>query len=130
MSSSNSNNIKKTFNPNTIRGMQIPNDLLTDEIKETQGYKDCVVAYEGVEVPMIQPELVESTQRTIRTPRATRTPRINVVKQENKGKQIEIVDDDEKNDVDKHGDANIDEDNDDDYDNDDDDHTDHSLIRS
>nr|GEY96054.1 hypothetical protein [Tanacetum cinerariifolium] len=39
-----------------IRGMQIPNDLLTDEIKDIHVYKDYVVEFEGVEVPTIQPE--------------------------------------------------------------------------
>ncbi|GJW10699.1 hypothetical protein Tco_1576526 [Tanacetum coccineum] len=46
----------------TVRGMQIPNDLLTDAIRDTQAYKDYVEKYEGVVVPTIQPEQVESTQ--------------------------------------------------------------------
>ncbi|GKD14624.1 hypothetical protein Tco_1199031, partial [Tanacetum coccineum] len=40
----------------TVPGMQIPNDLLTNAIKDTQAYKDYVEKYEGVEVPTIQPE--------------------------------------------------------------------------
>ncbi|GJU45998.1 hypothetical protein Tco_1203264 [Tanacetum coccineum] len=66
---------------------RIPNDLLTNAIKDTQAYKDYVDVYEGVEVPTIQPELVESTQGTHRTPKATRTPN-PVVVQKKKGKQI------------------------------------------
>ncbi|GJR61995.1 hypothetical protein Tco_1504157 [Tanacetum coccineum] len=50
----------------TVRGMQIPNELLTYEIKETHAYKDYVDAYKGVEVPIIQPEPIESTQGTNR----------------------------------------------------------------
>ncbi|GJZ96824.1 hypothetical protein Tco_0669158 [Tanacetum coccineum] len=43
---------------------------------------------EGVEVPMIQLELVESTQGTYRTPRATKTPNHEVIqKRKRKGKQ-------------------------------------------
>nr|GEV69046.1 hypothetical protein [Tanacetum cinerariifolium] len=56
-----------------VRGMQILNDLLTDEIKDTKAYKDYVAENERVEFPIIQPKPVESTQGTIRTPRATRT---------------------------------------------------------
>ncbi|GKC75501.1 hypothetical protein Tco_1126275, partial [Tanacetum coccineum] len=37
----------------TVCGMQIPNDFLTDAIKDTQAYKDYVEMYKGVEVPMI-----------------------------------------------------------------------------
>ncbi|GJY84197.1 hypothetical protein Tco_0497573 [Tanacetum coccineum] len=37
-------------------------------------YKDCETKYGGVEVLKIQPEPVESTQETHRTPRATRIP--------------------------------------------------------
>ncbi|GJX18030.1 hypothetical protein Tco_0218862 [Tanacetum coccineum] len=69
-----------------VRGIQIPNDLVTDVIRDTQVYKDYVEKYEGVEVPTIQPEPVESTQRTHRTPRATRKPNLDVV-QKKKGKQ-------------------------------------------
>ncbi|GKE04132.1 hypothetical protein Tco_1396150 [Tanacetum coccineum] len=61
-----------------VRGMQIPNDLLTDAIRDTQAYKDYVEKYERVEVPTIQPEPVESTQGMHRKPRATRTPKLDV----------------------------------------------------
>ncbi|GKE60113.1 hypothetical protein Tco_1510480 [Tanacetum coccineum] len=46
------------------------------------------VTVRGVEVLMIQPKPVESTQGTIRTPRAIRTPNCDVVKQKKEGKQI------------------------------------------
>nr|GEX86072.1 hypothetical protein [Tanacetum cinerariifolium] len=48
----------------TVRGMQIQNDLLTDAIRGTHAYKDYVEKYEGVVVPTIHPEHVESTQGT------------------------------------------------------------------
>nr|GEU51108.1 hypothetical protein [Tanacetum cinerariifolium] len=63
----------------TICGTHIPNDFVTDVIKDTQAYKDYVEMYKGVEVPTIQPELVESTQGTHMTPRATKTPNLVVV---------------------------------------------------
>nr|GFB45507.1 hypothetical protein [Tanacetum cinerariifolium] len=47
-----------------MKGMLIPNNLITDEIRDTQEYKDYVEEYGGVEVLMIQPQLVESTQGT------------------------------------------------------------------
>ncbi|GKB02593.1 hypothetical protein Tco_0830682 [Tanacetum coccineum] len=65
-----------------VRGMQIPNDLLTDAIRDTQAYKDYVEKYERVEVPTIQPEPVESTQGMHRKPRATRTPKLDVERDE------------------------------------------------
>ncbi|GJV36912.1 hypothetical protein Tco_1409389 [Tanacetum coccineum] len=48
---------------------------------------DYVEKYGGVEVLMIQPLSVESTQRTHRIPKATRTPNPNVVQKKRKGKQ-------------------------------------------
>nr|GFA69161.1 hypothetical protein [Tanacetum cinerariifolium] len=42
-----------------------------------EAYKEYVEMNGGVEVPMIQPEPVESTQGTIRTPRAIRTPNLD-----------------------------------------------------
>ncbi|GKE22044.1 hypothetical protein Tco_1433556, partial [Tanacetum coccineum] len=65
-----------------VRGMLIPNDLLTDAIRDTQAYKDYEAKYRGVEVPMIQPEPDESTQGTHRTPRATRTPNLVMFRRE------------------------------------------------
>nr|GEX13208.1 retrovirus-related Pol polyprotein from transposon TNT 1-94 [Tanacetum cinerariifolium] len=50
-------------------------------------YKDYVETYEGVDVPMIQPKLVESTQGTNRTRRATRIPNPMDVVQKKKGQR-------------------------------------------
>ncbi|GKA62891.1 hypothetical protein Tco_0762410 [Tanacetum coccineum] len=58
----------------TIRGMLIPSELLTDEIRASKEYKVYEDKFVKVDVLKIQPELVESTQGTIRIPRATRTP--------------------------------------------------------
>ncbi|GKF39475.1 hypothetical protein Tco_0119536 [Tanacetum coccineum] len=44
-----------------VCGILILNDLLVDAIKDTQAYMDYDAKYRGVEVPIIQPELVEST---------------------------------------------------------------------
>ncbi|GKC65544.1 uncharacterized mitochondrial protein-like protein [Tanacetum coccineum] len=57
----------------TINGMLILDDLITDDICDTQEYKDYVEDFVRVDVPMIQPKPVESNQGTNRTPRATRT---------------------------------------------------------
>ncbi|GJS12700.1 hypothetical protein Tco_0407172 [Tanacetum coccineum] len=73
----------------TVRGMLIPNDLLTDEIQDTQAYKDYEEKFKGVDVPTIQPKPVESTQGMNRTPRATRTPNpTDVVQKKRKGTQV------------------------------------------
>ncbi|GJX60600.1 hypothetical protein Tco_0603749 [Tanacetum coccineum] len=71
----------------TLRAMQIPNELLTDVIKQIQAYKDYVAAFKGVEVPTIQLELVESTKGTIRTPSTTRLPNPKSAKKKKKGKK-------------------------------------------
>ncbi|GJU43504.1 retrovirus-related pol polyprotein from transposon TNT 1-94 [Tanacetum coccineum] len=64
------------------------NDLLTNAIRDKHIYKDYEDKYGGVDVPIIQPELVESTQGTNRTPRATRKPNPkDVQKRKRKGKQ-------------------------------------------
>ncbi|GJZ06470.1 retrovirus-related pol polyprotein from transposon TNT 1-94 [Tanacetum coccineum] len=71
----------------TVKGMLIPDNLLTDNIRETQEYKDYVKEFVGVDVPTIQPKPVESTQGTHRTPRATRTSNpVDDVVQKKKGK--------------------------------------------
>ncbi|GJZ85509.1 hypothetical protein Tco_0650848 [Tanacetum coccineum] len=57
----------------TVKRMLIPDDLLTDLIRETQEYKDYVKEFIRVEVPTIQPQPVESTQGANRTPRSPRT---------------------------------------------------------
>ncbi|GJW62070.1 hypothetical protein Tco_0111405 [Tanacetum coccineum] len=71
----------------TVKGMLIPDDLLTDEIQDTQAYNHYKEKYEGVEVLMIQQELVESTQGMNRIPRATSTPNPADVVQKKKGKR-------------------------------------------
>ncbi|GJW68717.1 hypothetical protein Tco_0123141 [Tanacetum coccineum] len=56
--------------------------------KESDCQRDAdTKSMEGVEVPMIQPEPVESTQGTRRTPRATRIPNPDDVFQKKKGKR-------------------------------------------
>ncbi|GKC51772.1 hypothetical protein Tco_1074517 [Tanacetum coccineum] len=70
-----------------VKGLLIPADLITDEIQDTQEYKDYVKEFVKVDVLMIQPQLVESTQGTYRVPRAPRTPNpvVDIV-QKKKGK--------------------------------------------
>nr|GEU62811.1 hypothetical protein [Tanacetum cinerariifolium] len=58
----------------TVKGVLILDDLLTDYECETQEYKDYTKEFVRVDVPTIQPQLIESTQGMNRTPRATRTP--------------------------------------------------------
>ncbi|GJZ34964.1 hypothetical protein Tco_0580781 [Tanacetum coccineum] len=66
----------------TLRAMQILDELLIDEIKQTHAYKDYVAVYGGVEVPTIQLKQVESTKGTITTPNP------ELAKKKKKGKQI------------------------------------------
>nr|GEV23138.1 hypothetical protein [Tanacetum cinerariifolium] len=69
-----------------VKGMLIPDNLITNVIRDTQEYKDYVEKYGGVDVPMIQSQSVEFTQGTHRTPRATRTPNpTDVVQKKSKG---------------------------------------------
>nr|GEV13948.1 hypothetical protein [Tanacetum cinerariifolium] len=68
--------------------MLIPNDLLTDAIRDTQAYKYYEAKYGGVEVLMIQSKPVASTQGTHRTPRAARTHNPHKVSQRKKGKRV------------------------------------------
>ncbi|GKG56316.1 hypothetical protein Tco_0577391, partial [Tanacetum coccineum] len=57
-----------------VRGMLSPSKLLTDNIRATREYKEYGKVFVRVEVPMIQPQLVESTQGMNKTPSALRTP--------------------------------------------------------
>ncbi|GKC05730.1 hypothetical protein Tco_0997340, partial [Tanacetum coccineum] len=66
--------------------MLITDDFLTNAIRDTQAYKDYAKEFERVNIPTIQPELVESTQGTNRTPRATRTLNSDEVIQKKKRK--------------------------------------------
>ncbi|GKE24022.1 hypothetical protein Tco_1435534 [Tanacetum coccineum] len=45
----------------TVKGMLIPDNLITNEIQDTQEYKDYEKEFVGVDVPTIQPQPVEST---------------------------------------------------------------------
>ncbi|GJX84023.1 hypothetical protein Tco_0333504 [Tanacetum coccineum] len=59
--------------------MLIPSDLLTDEIRATKEYKACGEKFVRVDVLTIQPQPVESTQGTIRTPSTHRTPTLTPI---------------------------------------------------
>nr|GEW71866.1 hypothetical protein [Tanacetum cinerariifolium] len=72
----------------TEQAMEILDDLLTDEIKQTHAYKDYVMDFKGVRVSTIQPEVVESTQGTIKTPSATRTPNPEIDKKRKRGNKV------------------------------------------
>ncbi|GJS49470.1 hypothetical protein Tco_0599591 [Tanacetum coccineum] len=58
----------------TIRGILIPEEFFTYDICATEEYKEYMKVFVEVDVPTIQPQPVESTQGTIRTPSAHRTP--------------------------------------------------------
>ncbi|GJU25581.1 hypothetical protein Tco_1164202 [Tanacetum coccineum] len=114
-----------------VRGMLIPSELITNEIRATIEYKAYKEKFVRVDVPMIQPQPVESTQRTHRTPSATMTPTPAAEKKQKKdtGTWIEpgshkehskIVDDDDDDETEKERKY-------DDDDNVNDDHTNHAL---
>ncbi|GJV81016.1 hypothetical protein Tco_1516886 [Tanacetum coccineum] len=68
-----------------VRGMLIPDALLTAEIRETDDFKEYETVFMKVDVPMNQPQSVVSTQGTNRnTPRAPRTPTVSASPQESK----------------------------------------------
>ncbi|GKC30223.1 mediator of RNA polymerase II transcription subunit 22A-like protein [Tanacetum coccineum] len=56
----------------TVRGMLILNESITNDIRATEKYKEYEKVFVQVDVPTIQPQLVESTQGTNRTPSAHR----------------------------------------------------------
>nr|GEY04044.1 hypothetical protein [Tanacetum cinerariifolium] len=64
----------------TMKWMLILDNLIINEILDTHEYKDYVEEFGGVEVLMIQPEPVESTQGTHRTPNPA-----NVIQMTRKG---------------------------------------------
>ncbi|GJS63760.1 hypothetical protein Tco_0678324 [Tanacetum coccineum] len=66
-----------------VKGMLIPNNLIIDEIRDTQEYKDYVEEFGRVDVPMIQPQPIESTKGTHRTPNPT-----DVVQKKRKGTPV------------------------------------------
>ncbi|GKB69281.1 hypothetical protein Tco_0930693 [Tanacetum coccineum] len=102
-----------------VRGMLIPDALLTAEIRETDDFKEYETVFMNVDIPMNQPQPVVSTQGTNRiTPSAYRSPTVSASPPETKKrkhiigessssrkslkvtiKQKEIVDE-EKDDVD------------------------------
>ncbi|GKD96209.1 hypothetical protein Tco_1380106, partial [Tanacetum coccineum] len=57
----------------TRRGMLISNEFITDDIHATEEYKEYEKVFVRVDVPMIQPQPVESTKGTNRTPSVHRT---------------------------------------------------------
>ncbi|GJY77571.1 hypothetical protein Tco_0483372 [Tanacetum coccineum] len=68
-----------------VRGMLIPDALLTVEIRETNDFKEYETVFMKVFVLMNQPQPVVSTQGTNRnTPRAPRTPTVFTSPQETK----------------------------------------------
>ncbi|GKD41577.1 hypothetical protein Tco_1261784, partial [Tanacetum coccineum] len=73
-----------------VRGMLIPDEFLTEEIRATDDFKEYETVFVGVDVPMNQPQPVVSTQGTHRsTPRAHRTPTVSTASpQGKKRKQI------------------------------------------
>ncbi|GJY74596.1 hypothetical protein Tco_0479027 [Tanacetum coccineum] len=72
-----------------VRGMLIPDALLTKEICATDDFKEYETVFVGVDVPMNQPQPIVSTQGTHRTtPRAYRTPTLTASPQGKKMKQI------------------------------------------
>ncbi|GKB45883.1 hypothetical protein Tco_0896636 [Tanacetum coccineum] len=71
-----------------VRGMLIPDALLTAKIRETDDFKEYEMVFIKVDVPMNQPQPVVSTQGTNRnTPMAPRTPTISASPQELKKKK-------------------------------------------
>nr|GEY64637.1 hypothetical protein [Tanacetum cinerariifolium] len=81
----------------TLRGMLITDDQLTDAIRDTQSYKDYEEKFKEVDIPMIQPEPVKSTQGTNKTPRATRTPNLLINSTEPRFRQTAKVYEEQQN---------------------------------
>nr|GEX48441.1 retrovirus-related Pol polyprotein from transposon TNT 1-94 [Tanacetum cinerariifolium] len=71
-----------------VRGMLIPKELLTNEIRTTDDFKEYELVFGKVDVLMNQPQPVVSTQRTHRTTtNALKTPTFIASPQGKKGKQ-------------------------------------------
>ncbi|GJV01102.1 hypothetical protein Tco_1334671 [Tanacetum coccineum] len=83
-----------------VRGMLIPDEFLTEEIRATNNFKEYETVFVGVDVLMNLPQPVVSTQGTHRsTPRAHRTPTISTASPQGKKRKLEKEkkhDDDEK----------------------------------
>ncbi|GJZ71124.1 hypothetical protein Tco_0634975 [Tanacetum coccineum] len=71
----------------TIKRMLIPDEFLTNDIRETKEYKDYAKEFVGVDIPTIKPQPVESTQWTNRTPNPAAVVD-NIVPKKRKGKQV------------------------------------------
>ncbi|GJR35600.1 hypothetical protein Tco_1211284 [Tanacetum coccineum] len=68
-----------------VRGMLIPDAFLTNEIRETNDFKDCEAVFLKVDVLMKQLQPIFSTQGTNRgIPRALRSPTVSASPQEKK----------------------------------------------
>ncbi|GKA31183.1 hypothetical protein Tco_0717488 [Tanacetum coccineum] len=68
-----------------VRGMMIPDEFLTKEIRATDDFKEYETVFFRVNVPMNQPQPVVSTQGTHRsTPRAYRTPTVSTASPQGK----------------------------------------------
>ncbi|GJW02054.1 putative reverse transcriptase domain-containing protein [Tanacetum coccineum] len=74
----------------TVRGMLIPDEFITDDIRATEEYKEYMKVFVGVDVPTIQPQLVVSTQGTYRTiPSGLRSPTLTTnIASKKKRKQV------------------------------------------
>ncbi|GJZ47748.1 hypothetical protein Tco_0601580 [Tanacetum coccineum] len=74
----------------TVRGMLIPDEFITDDIRATEEYKEYMKVFVGVDVPTIQPQPVVSTQGTHRTtPSALRSPTLTTnIASKKKRKQV------------------------------------------
>ncbi|GKC33399.1 hypothetical protein Tco_1040693 [Tanacetum coccineum] len=70
-----------------VKGMLIPDELLTDDIRVTDDFKEYKAVFENIVGPMTQPQPVVSTQGSNKTtPRADRTPTLSASPQGKKRK--------------------------------------------
>ncbi|GJR66672.1 hypothetical protein Tco_0012737 [Tanacetum coccineum] len=73
-----------------VRGMLIPNEFLTKEIRATYDFKEYETVFMHVDVPINQSQPVVSTKGTHRsTPRAHRTPTLTAIEKEKDGDDSE-----------------------------------------
>ncbi|GKC48313.1 hypothetical protein Tco_1066035 [Tanacetum coccineum] len=70
--------------------MLIPDEFITDDIHATEEYKEYIKVFVGVDIPMIQPQQIVSTQGTHRTtPSALRSPTLTTdIASKKKRKQV------------------------------------------
>ncbi|GJR93117.1 retrovirus-related pol polyprotein from transposon TNT 1-94 [Tanacetum coccineum] len=81
-------NFKTTGNHKDGVRMKISSWMITDEMKLTYNYQMYSAVF-GVDVPITQSQLIESTQGTHRTTRAPRTPNPDIAEGESKQKSHE-----------------------------------------